>query len=630
VKVAVLGLDAGNITVNNGHSLGAGATLTTIVNGSDYASGVTVTLGTNPTMVAGDTLTFAAAKVEDKVGNVAAGDVVFTVPTLIADTSAPQAINIQWLPWVPPGTGDGPYHAGEKIYIHSEDKHTAGDYVGDNVPVDAFGILVNHGHSLGSGATVTGIINDHRDYTDSMLTKDFIITLGANPTIVAGDKLAIGRLWHPGNDDGSYDAGDMIRLAFSEPVKVASLAADASDIIVNHGHSLGSGAILKADLNDENGYVSGFSIILGANPTVVADDKLTIAAAKVEDKVGHVAVGDVVFTVPELIAETIAPTARTEKSIEAGVYNYDGSYDTGDRIYILFSEPVKVASLAADASDIIVNHGHSLGSGATLTGGYYVDGYAVEFWITLGTNPTVVGADTLTIAAAKIEDEVGNVAAGDVVFAVPKLIFDVPAPTVTAETISPKVSVRVETSVENTVFFLVNSSVTVNTLADILNAGDANFNSSDNSYPLGKNWIYYLDASGLVDGTYKVYASDLGGNLSAASTNSVTIDGTAPANRGNGSLVQNDSGNSTADAGDALFFVFTEAVGYKAGIEAFFTANNSYGGSGTRASVAWSAGNTALTVILGAGESYNAGTQITFTGVHDMVGNRADVLFNFT
>jgi hypothetical protein len=188
----------------------------------------------------------------------------------------------------------------------------------------------------------------------------------------------------------------------------------------------------------------------------------------------------------------------------------------------------------------------------------------------------------------------------------------------------------VETSVENTVFFLVNSSVTVNTLADILNAGDANFNSSDSALDMGKYWSYSLYAGGLVDGTYKVYASDLGGNLSAASTNSVIIDGTAPANRGNGLLIQNDSGNATADAGDALVFVFTEAIGYRDAIEGFFTANNSYGGIWARASVAWSAENTTLTVILGAGESYNAGSSITLTGVRDIAINSADVIFNFT
>ena len=75
-------------------------------------------------------------------------------------------------------------------------------------------------------------------------------------------------------------------------------------------------------------------------------------------------------------------------------------------------------------------------------------------------------------------------------------------------------------STETGTAYLVNNTVTVTNEASITSSGDTNFNSV--SIATANNNTN-LPATGLVDGIYKVYSVDAAGNLSAASTNSVTI-----------------------------------------------------------------------------------------------------------
>ncbi|MBT3715214.1 MAG: hypothetical protein HOG45_01455, partial [Deltaproteobacteria bacterium] len=68
--------------------------------------------------------------------------------------------------------------------------------------------------------------------------------------------------------------------------------------------------------------------------------------------------------------------------------------------------------------------------------------------------------------------------------------------------------------------YLVNTEVTVSNLASITGAADNQSNSvTINSAATNTN----LPATGLADGTYKVYVVDSAGLLSSASTNSVTL-----------------------------------------------------------------------------------------------------------
>jgi len=98
---------------------------------------------------------------------------------------------------------------------------------------------------------------------------------------------------------------------------------------------------------------------------------------------------------------------------------------------------------------------------------------------------------------------------------------DASAPTasVTTATITTSENAVVQ-STETGTAYLVNTAVTVSNLASITGAADNQSNSvAISSAATNTN----LPATGLADGTYNVYAVDAAGNLSSASSNSVTL-----------------------------------------------------------------------------------------------------------
>ena len=94
-----------------------------------------------------------------------------------------------------------------------------------------------------------------------------------------------------------------------------------------------------------------------------------------------------------------------------------------------------------------------------------------------------------------------------------------PTASVTTATITTSENAVVQSTNTGTAY-LVNTAVTVSNLASITGAADNQSNSvTISSAATNTN----LPATGLADGTYKVYAVDSAGLLSSASTNSVTL-----------------------------------------------------------------------------------------------------------
>ena len=94
-----------------------------------------------------------------------------------------------------------------------------------------------------------------------------------------------------------------------------------------------------------------------------------------------------------------------------------------------------------------------------------------------------------------------------------------PTASVTTATITTSENAVVQSTNTGTAY-LVNTAVTVSNLASITGAADNQSNSvTINSAATNTN----LPATGLADGTYKVYVVDSAGLLSSASTNSVTL-----------------------------------------------------------------------------------------------------------
>ena len=123
-----------------------------------------------------------------------------------------------------------------------------------------------------------------------------------------------------------------------------------------------------------------------------------------------------------------------------------------------------------------------------------------------------------------VEDSAGNpITAANATFTT---VPDTTAPTASVTTATiPNSSNAVVQSTETGTAYLVKTTVSVSNLASITGAADSQQNSvTISSAATNTN----LAATGLVDGTYKVYAVDSAGNLSSVSTNSVTLDTTAP------------------------------------------------------------------------------------------------------
>jgi len=123
-----------------------------------------------------------------------------------------------------------------------------------------------------------------------------------------------------------------------------------------------------------------------------------------------------------------------------------------------------------------------------------------------------------------------------------------PTASVTTATITTSENAVVQ-STETGTAYLVNTAVTVSNLASITGAADNQSNSvTISSAATNTN----LPATGLADGTYKVYAVDAAGNISSASSNSVTLlidyaldfDGTDDNVSANGVATELDSSTS--------------------------------------------------------------------------------------
>jgi len=151
-----------------------------------------------------------------------------------------------------------------------------------------------------------------------------------------------------------------------------------------------------------------------------------------------------------------------------------------------------------------------------------------------------------------ISDSAGNRWNSGTTVSSSSITIDTSAPTatVTTQTRGNSGSVNVQ-STETGTAYLVHSSVTVSDLASITSAADNLWNS----VPISTiNTNFALSVTGLTDGNFKVYAADAAGNVSVASTGTVTIDGTSPTV----SISRGGSGSLGVGGTDVLTFTLSE------------------------------------------------------------------------
>jgi hypothetical protein len=153
-----------------------------------------------------------------------------------------------------------------------------------------------------------------------------------------------------------------------------------------------------------------------------------------------------------------------------------------------------------------------------------------------------------------ISDDAGNRWNSPSTTSSSSITIDTSAPigTVTTQTKGSTGSVNVQ-STETGTAYLVHSSVSVLDVASITNAADSSWNSVQISTI---NTNFAIAVTGLVDGTYKVYTVDAAGNVSGASSGTVTIDVTSPTV----SISRNGSNSLGIGETDVLTFTLSETA----------------------------------------------------------------------
>ncbi|MBV5310365.1 choice-of-anchor Q domain-containing protein, partial [Chromatium okenii] len=217
--------------------------------------------------------------------------------------------------------------------------------------------------------------------------------------------------------DGSYKSAQNVDFTvnFSEAVTVANsprieLTVDSSTKYATYQSGTGTTALIfrytvGAGDTDTDGIAATSPIDLNTSGTIA-------------DAAGNAAT--LTFTPPTLtgvLVDTTAPDKHATTPITKTDADTSDTYTVSDTLTLTFTEPVDTTKVIL--GNLTVNNTHSLGTGAAVAAVAASGGYASEFTVTLGTTPTVVPADTLTITAANVVDQVGNLATANVVFTVP-------------------------------------------------------------------------------------------------------------------------------------------------------------------------------------------------------------------
>jgi hypothetical protein len=179
----------------------------------------------------------------------------------------------------------------------------------------------------------------------------------------------------------------------------------------------------------------------------------------------------------------------------------------------------------------------------TRTVGYY--GESQSFSIGTQTNNLSLGITLIQVPGTGIDtgDSTDNTA---------------PTASVTADTITSSGNAVVQSTETGTAYLVKNTVSVSNNFTSITGAADSQWNSVAISLA---NTDTNLPATGLADGTYKVYAVDAAGNLSSASSNSVTVattvtDTTAPTV----SSISPTDNQSSVSVSDNISLTFSEIM----------------------------------------------------------------------
>ena len=223
--------------------------------------------------------------------------------------------------------------------------------------------------------------------------------------------------------------------------------------------------------------------------------------------------------------DSVAPTVSSV-AITSATGSQNNFLNAGDVVTAraTFSEAVTVVTtggtpyLNLNINGTTVQAAYASGSGSTaLTFSYTIQAGQTDI------NGISIDGNSLNLNGGTIKDASGNSATltHSAVTDNASYMVDTTAPTatLTAATYANTASATVQSSETGTAY-LVNSNVSVTNEASITSAAGTSWNSVAIS-AAGTNTL--LSLSGLVDGSYKLYTVDAAGNLSTASTNTLTV-----------------------------------------------------------------------------------------------------------
>jgi len=372
--------------------------------------------------------------------------------------------------------------------------------------------------------------------------------------------------------NGSYKVGDVIsvQVIFTEAVTVSgtpqlTLETGSTDRVLNYASGSGtdtltfSYTIQAGDTSSDLTYVATDSLALNSGTIKNSASTDAILTLPAPTAAGSLAANK------SITVDTTLPTVSSFSSTTA-----DGSYKEGATINITatLSEVVTTsASITATLSNgqtVVLTHN---AVNNTLTGSYT---------ISAGQSSSDLGVSSYALTSAPI-DSAGNVMTSTTMPAgnisgTRAIVVDTSAPTasLTAATVIGSGNATVQSSEAGTAY-LVKSTVSVTSLASITGAVDSLWNSVSVTASSNTN----LSVSGLDLGEYVLYVTDAAGNLSAVSSNTVTVSMGAPSTPDLNS--SSDLGTSSTDKQTADDTPTIDLTGLTTGAVVTVTATPSSG-----------------------------------------------------
>ena len=333
-----------------------------------------------------------------------------------------------------------------------------------------------------------------------------------------------------GAQNGTLNAGDVVNISVTmseativNGVPQLKLDIGGSPVLANYASGSGSNTLvfsytILAGQNDANG------IAIIANSLVPNGGTLKDAAGNIAN-LAHGAVADNA----SYRVDTIPPTV-TKIEIAGAVGAQNNTLNAGDVVNV--SVTMSEVSFVTGTPQLALNIGGSPVQ-AKYVSGSGSNALVFSYTILAGQNDAngiAIIANSLVPNGGTLKDAAGNDAnlthaavADNAAYMVDTIMPTVSL--ITGSSRNPNIDNAVVQSTEPGAVYLVHASQTVTNLASITSAADALWNQVAIISP---NSPTTLVAAGLVDGSYKAYAADAAGNLSAASGNTYTIDTVRP------------------------------------------------------------------------------------------------------